>query len=398
MNEYIAKFEIFREACYDGNLDIVMECVIEKAMSVNEYFCDVNNGQIYKIWNPLRIATNNGNYEVVNFLLSCPYIIINDSDIYQRRALSIAVSKNFTKLFKLLILHGASIPTSMCCGLENQHIGCSINILMNACWNGNSEIVGHLVDSEKFDINTTDIYGRTALHIACEKPRLQIENNMESDEISNLDLEYNCIILLLLQIDEIDIFLKNEKNKTAYETYVENKEYIADEILNEFEMKSGIIKNTETENNSIKEYLEKLGIGHLYTDEIALFEKECIGKSIEDTIIYKILHEFVKMCDMFDFGINLKYDADSKLIQLSCYNKENHIKYSTNGKTYSTYSPQIMYEEEISGGTTCAMMYVKTFISPPVLGWGWKNMSSTTPIKNIHMFRDVFSDYLLQIT
>lgn len=407
MAQAIIDSEIFREACFEGKLNEVMNHVIEKSANINDAFYEEDGGHLYKLWTPLRLAAYKGHLSIVNFLLSCPNINIDDHDLYKRRALSIACHRGFTDMFKLLLLHGAKIPTTMCCGVENQEIGCSINMLMEASWNGNTEIVGHIVDEKIFDINEQDTYGRTALHIACSKPAIPHNADPDDPDIIDLNFSYDCIILLFLNIDDVDITLQNTKGETSYQLYMNKKEYLCDEILRTFsETLDTSIKKAEcviepsapTLVTPVRYFLRELGVEYLYTDEIELFENDCTGKQAEDTILYKILKDFVEICDSFGFGIELKYFEHTKLLQLSCFWKENKITYTTNGKEYTIHSPKIVYEEQIYHGTSCATMYVHKFTPPPMMGWGWKMASHQSVVRNKDTFNETFVNFILKIT
>lgn len=406
MAQAIINSEVFREACFDGKLDEVMNFVIEKSADINDAFYEEDGGHLYKLWTPLRLAVYKGHINVVNFLLSCPNIKVDDYDVYKRRALSIACHRGHTEIFKLLLLHGAKIPATMCCGVENPDIGCSINMLMEASWNGDSEILGHLTDSNLFDINEQDAYGRTALHMACSKPMITANDDPNDQYVVDLNFSYDCIILLFLNMDDVDITLQNTKGETPYQLYMSRTRYICDEIVKAFSEKTSLKKadayiiepSAPVYETPVKHFLKQLGVEYLYTDEIELFENECTGKQPEDTILYKILKDFVQVCDSFGFGIELRYHDNTKLLQLSCFWKENAITYNTNGREYTIYSPKIVYEEQIYHGTSCATMYVHKFTPPPMMGWGWKIFSNQAIVRNKDTFNEAFVDFILKIT
>jgi hypothetical protein len=423
MAHKIVANELFQEACLEGKFDVIVKCIIEKELDINTIFYEENDGYSFQLWSPLRIATYKGYSNIVNFLLSCPNININAHDIYKRSSLSIACHRGNVEIFKLLLLHGATISTSMCCGIENPEIGCSISMLMEACWNGNSEIVGTLINSKLFNINEHDAYGRTALHIACQKQLLM--NNSDSNDVANqeLNFEYDCIILLLLCLEEIDVTLKDNKDKTAYQYYVEKEGYINDQVLETFtEELNTLIKVAENDESGkstnpfnddpfaefnasvnvletpVKYYFRQLGILDLYTDEIEEFENETGGKNVKDTFTYSILEEYVKICKSFGFGIEIRYFQYSKMIQLSCYWEENAVTYMTNGKEYKIYTPKIVFEENISFGTTASVMYLNKFTPPPQMGWGWKFASAQDVIRKKEEFFNTLGKYILLIT
>lgn len=259
------------------------------------------------------------------------------------------------------------------------------------------------------------MYGRTALHFACQKPILTKNDNPNDKHVIDINFEYDCIILLLLSIEDIDITLETSEKKTPYELYKQKNKYIYDEILKAFEDASNNNINTNdkkhypalpdsdltvgTKNFSfIKNYLDNIGVGYLYNEEIKVFENECSGKKPEETMLYVILENFVQICNSFDFQIELNYYEDIKLLRLSCFWNENVIKYSLNEKDCIAHSPKIVYEEQVYCGTSCAIMYIYKFTPPPAFGWGWKIDSQQIIVKNKETFKEAFTNLLLKIT
>lgn len=391
MEQLLYNSEIFKNACFDGVYEKVVECVITNSMNVSSAFYEEYDGNLYQIWNPLRLSVYKGHFDIVNFLLSCPDVKIDSYDEFKRRALSIACDQNFTDIFLLLLLHGAKIPISMCCG---QDLGIQINLLMRACLNGNADMVGHIIDSEKINVNECDEQGRTALHFACAKLLIADDADPYDKKISNLDLEYNCIILLLISIDA-DINVKTKKGETAYDVYLKKNKFVNSEVVEEFEQH---INHTKIEKFPIKLFLEKLGIGHVYNEEISKLEYEHFGKDLSDTLMYSIIEEFVKSCKSLELEIELKYFEENKILQLSCFDKKHEIRYTANGKEYLTFSPKIIFEEQLHHGTTCATMYIYSFVTPPEMDWGWKVISPHIIVKNPYTFRETFVDFILKIT
>ena len=111
-----SKEEEFWNACDENDL--------EKVKELSNQIDDINWGNNFG-WTGLIISCNNGNKEIVEYLISHPKINVNKEDKHGRTPLFIA------------------------------------------CWEGKEEIVKILLKDERVNVNKEDNDGRTPLWIAC---------------------------------------------------------------------------------------------------------------------------------------------------------------------------------------------------------------------------------------
>ncbi|XP_048247261.1 ankyrin repeat and KH domain-containing protein 1-like [Haliotis rufescens] len=134
----------------------------------------------------LSMACVGGNMDIVKYVVLLKPTLINKKRIDGRTALMCAACHGKKTVFEYLLDENALL-------IDNND---GDNILHYACHGGHIDIVKHIIDEAKLNINTRDILGRTALMIAATYGHKDVfELLVEKDsDISRTDKEGNNIL------------------------------------------------------------------------------------------------------------------------------------------------------------------------------------------------------------
>lgn len=174
---------IIRYCSFDGNLDMIKFIVDKGNISIKDI--DVNKS----IFNPLTIAVENGNFEIVKYLVENGIKINN----WNNGPLSTSISKGYYDIFMYLIDHGAKLESK------------GQDLIKYAIKSGNLDIVKYLLnkgftisDDKKYKLFNDAVYSKNPgiVKLMFEKFNINIKNNQLLFESIKYNIPFEIISLL----------------------------------------------------------------------------------------------------------------------------------------------------------------------------------------------------------
>ena len=179
INDFYFEFVNIKESYLDID-SIFMHYVMKKYIDIL-----IEGKDLYI--NPLIIAVEKNNFNIVELLLKHPKITVNVQNKYNETPLDIALTRGYTKIVELLLKRD-----EITVNVKNYSNKTPLHI---ASFYGRTEIVELLLKRDEITVNVKNKYDETPLHIALKKG-------------------HTDIVELLLKRDEIDVNVQNKYDET----------------------------------------------------------------------------------------------------------------------------------------------------------------------------------------
>ncbi|CAF0709040.1 unnamed protein product [Brachionus calyciflorus] len=197
LNDDNSLMEEFLENSRYGNIEKVVEIVEQKSLEVKNF--KINYRGIHKRfygWTALHLSCYFNQIEVVRYLLKQPDIDINitnnENDTPLHKAVHSSINSSRYNIVELLLLNNADITLKNNQGLRPIDLASDPSVkslieaaektenynlqkqFFEAVIENDLDLINKLLVNKNFDLNCTDTFGNTALHIASNKNRCEI--------------------------------------------------------------------------------------------------------------------------------------------------------------------------------------------------------------------------------